>query len=50
MPCIEMYSGFEVLMKRDNNSLEDIDYSKEIGLMIMIMLVYSKYYSGKGIF
>ncbi|PKH30521.1 hypothetical protein [Acinetobacter radioresistens] len=30
MPCIEMYSGFEVLMKRDNNPLEDIDYSKEI--------------------
>ena len=30
MPCIEMYSGFEILIRRDNNLLEDIDYSQEI--------------------
>ncbi len=30
MPRIEMYSGFEILIRRDNNLLEDIDYSQEI--------------------
>ncbi|GIT82543.1 hypothetical protein DSM16313_03250 [Acinetobacter seohaensis] len=30
MPRVEMYSGFEILIKRDNNLLEDIDYSQEI--------------------
>lgn len=30
MPCIEMYSGFEVLFRKENNLLENIDYPKEI--------------------